>query len=417
MSKTALVRRFAGFTLVPLVGTLAPLLLLPVAARVGGVDGWYSLSAGQAIGTFGSIVITYGWNVLGPALVAKSTGESARSKLWAESLGERLLLSMAVLPVVAIVSWALGAGEYRLFTVAMAVAFSLNGLSPNWFFIGAGDPRGLATYEMVPRLVATLLAALIIFMTQSLCSYPLLWIAASILGPAAVQRKLGWPPLFAGRRLCEIFDGLKARLGVAGIDALGGVYVSAPVPVAGATGSSVVAGSVASADKLYRFALITVTTLGNTLQAWTLDPAAENPRSRHLRAIYAHVLLGAIGMVGIGMVGEYGSALLFGEAVKASSATMWFYGAAFFAVSASTPLIRNILVPSLKTRFVLAGTAIGALSGVVAMSMLGRLHGATGVAAGFMLSEIMLVLVILPPSVRYLSRVPRTGSKSAVVQN
>ncbi|GGI73321.1 oligosaccharide flippase family protein [Pseudarthrobacter scleromae] len=415
MSRTLLLKRFAGFTFVPLVGTLAPLLLLPIAARVGGVDGWYSLSVGQAVGTFGSIVITYGWNVLGPALVAKSSDEAFRHKLWAESLGERLLLSTVVLPVAGVISWALGAEGYKPFTVAMALAFCLNGLTPNWFFIGAGDPKGLALYEMFPRLVATLLAAVLIFITQSLWSYPVLWILSSIVGPIAVQRKFQWPSLYVGRSFTEILRGLRARLGVAGIDALGGVYVSAPVPVAGATGSASVAGSVASSDKLYRFALITVTTLGNTLQAWTLDPAAESPRRRHMGAIGAHSVLGLFGMLGLGLLGEFGTEILFGEAVKADSLTMWFYGGAFFAVSVSTPLIRNILVPSLKTRFVLAGTAVGALSGVVAMYLLGQMFGATGVAAGFMLSELLLVLVILPPSLKHLSRIPRTGSRPSVI--
>lgn len=417
MSKTLLAKRFAGFTFVPLVGTLAPLLLLPIAARVGGVDGWYSLSVGQAVGTFGSIVITYGWNVLGPALVAKSKNDAFRRKLWAESLGERLLLSVAVLPLAGVISWALGAEGYKLFTVAMAMAFCLNGLTPNWFFIGAGDPKGLAVYEMFPRLVATLLAALLIFFTQSLWSYPVLWILSSIAGPIAVQRKFGWPVLYAGRSFAEILLGLRARLSVAGIDALGGVYVSAPVPVAGATGSAAVAGSVASSDKLYRFALITVTTLGNTLQAWTLDPTADSPKRRHMGAICAHLLLGLVGMLGLGLAGELASSILFGDEVKADSSTMWFYGAAFFAVSVSTPLIRNILVPSLKTRFVLVGTAVGALTGVVAMFLLGRKFGASGVAAGFMLSELLLVLLILPPSLRHLSRIPSTRPPSSVISS
>ncbi|RAX17278.1 polysaccharide biosynthesis protein [Pseudarthrobacter sp. AG30] len=410
MNRMLLARRFAGFTFVPLIGTLAPLLLLPVAARVGGLDGWYSLAVGQSVGTFGSIAITYGWNVLGPALIAKSKDECFRRSLWVESLGERLLISCAVVPVATCLSWSLGAEEYRLFTVAMAVAFCLNGLTPNWYFIGAGEPRGMAVYDMIPRLVATLLAALLVFLTQSLWSYPLLWILSSLAGPLAIQHKFGWPPLFRGRSISDIREGLGKRLGVASIDALGGVYVSAPVPLAGATGSTSVAGSIASSDKLYRFGLIAVTTLGNTLQAWTLDPHAESPRRRHVAAIFAHCALGLLGLLALGLVGEFGTALLFGDEVKAATSTMWFYGVAFFAVSVSTPLIRNLLIPSLKTRFVLAGTAIGALVGVIAMLTLGRTFGANGVAAGFMLSEVMLVVVILPPALQHLSRIPRLSA-------
>lgn len=409
--KSPLLKRLAGFTVIPLVGTVAPLFLLPVAARVGGVDGWYSLSVGQAVGTFGSIVISYGWNVLGPALVATAESQSDRRKLWGESLRERLLLTAVVVPLCAVISGYLAGPGFETFTMAMAVAFSLGGLTPNWFFVGSGDPKSIAWFDMLPRLAATLLTALVIFLTQSLWSYPILWILASVVGLIAVQRSLGHPRIFRGSTWRGTLAGLRKRLGVALVDGLGGVYISAPVPLAGVTGTAAEAGVIASADKLYRFGLITVTTLGNTLQAWTLDPAAPNAIKRHVSAIAAHTVLGLVGMVALGIFGEFATSLLFGPAVKATSSSMWFYGGAFLAVSCSTPLIRNLLVPALKTRFVLAGTAIGALTGVIAMYTLGRAAGPDGVAAGFMLSEVVLLIIIGVPALRYLVALQHTNRR------
>ncbi|WP_307486555.1 lipopolysaccharide biosynthesis protein [Pseudarthrobacter sulfonivorans] len=411
-SKSPLLRRFAGFTFVPLVGTLAPLLLLPIAARVGGIDGWYSLSVGQAVGTFGSIVISYGWNVLGPALVATTSAEESLSAHWAESLRERLLLAAIVVPIAALISVFLASPEYVGFTMAMAVAFSLGGLTPNWYFIGRGDPTSIALYDMLPKLVATLLTALIIFMTGSLWAYPALWILSSLVGLLAAHRSVGYPPIFRGSRISTTLRGLRKRLGVAMIDGLGGVYISAPVPIAGATGSIAGAGMIASADKLYRFGLIAVTTLGNTLQAWTLEPDAPNPRNRHLGAILAHTILGVIGMCGLGLLGEFATSLLFGAEAKATGAAMWYYGIAFLAVSSSTPLIRNLLVPAFKTRFVLAGTSIGALVGVASMFVLGNAAGPEGVALGFMISELVLLFIIAPASVGQLLLTDREASAS-----
>jgi O-antigen/teichoic acid export membrane protein len=397
-----LLRRFAGFTFVPLVGTLAPLLLLPIAARVGGIDGWYSLSVGQAVGTFASIVISYGWNVLGPALVATASAEESRIAHWAESLRERLLLAAVVVPIAALISIFLATPEYMGFTIAMAVAFSLGGLTPNWYFIGRGDPTSIALYDMLPKLLATLLTAMTIFLTGSLWAYPALWILSSLVGLLAAHRSVGHPPIFRGSQLSTTLRGLRKRLGVAMIDGLGGVYISAPVPIAGATGSIAGAGMIASADKLYRFGLIAVSTLGNTLQAWTLDPKAPNPRSRHVGAILAHIILGVFGMCGLGIIGEFATSLLFGAEAKATGAAMWFYGVAFLAVSSSTPLIRNLLVPAFKTRFVLAGTTLGALVGVASMFVLGHAAGPDGVALGFMISELMLLLIITPSSISQL---------------
>jgi O-antigen/teichoic acid export membrane protein len=402
VTRSPLLRRLAGFTVIPLVGTVAPLFLLPVAARVGGVDGWYSLSVGQAVGTFGSIVISYGWNVLGPALVATTESRADRRDLWGESLRERLLLAAVVIPICAVISGYLAGPGFETFTMAMAVAFSLGGLTPNWFFVGAGDPKSIAWLDMLPRLVATLLTALVIYLTQSLWSYPILWILATVVGLIAVQRSLGHPRIFRGSTLRGTLTGLRKRLGVALVDGLGGVYISAPVPLAGATGTPAEAGIIASADKLYRFGLITVTTLGNTLQAWTLDPAAPNATRRHVSAIIAHAVLGVFGMAALGFFGEFATSLLFGPDVKATASSMWFYGGAFLAVSCSTPLIRNLLVPALKTRFVLAGTAIGAITGVISMYILGQAVGPDGVAAGFMLSEVALLIIIGPAALQHL---------------
>jgi O-antigen/teichoic acid export membrane protein len=408
--KSPLIRRFAGFTFVPLVGTLAPLVLLPIAARVGGIDGWYSLSVGQAVGTFGSIVISYGWNVLGPALVATAEVGDSQRALWAESLRERLLLAAIVVPIAALISMSLASPDYIVFTTAMAVAFSLGGLTPNWYFIGRGDPTSMAFYDMLPKLVATLLTALIIFLTGSLWAYPVLWILSSLVGLLAAHRSVGYPSIFKGSQVSTTLRGLRKRLGVAMIDGLGGVYISAPVPIAGATGSVTGAGMIASADKLYRFGLIAVTTLGNTLQAWTLDPSAPNQRGRQQKAILAHIVLGVVGMCCLGVLGEFATSLLFGSESRAAAEATWYYGVAFLAVSTSTPLIRNLLVPAFKTRFVLAGTAVGAIAGVVAMFFLGKSYGPNGVAAGFMLSEIALLLIIIPPAVSQFAALTRQVS-------
>lgn len=397
----AIAKRFAGFGAVPLVGALAPLFLIPIASRVGGVDGWYSLSVGQAVGTFAGIAITFGWNTLGPALVAMSKDRQQKSGLWAESLRERLLLSAVILPVAGLIAWQLAVPGMEFFTVLMAVAFGLSGLTPNWYFIGNGDAKGMALYDMIPKLVATLLAALIVLLTNSLWSYPVLWIIASALGVVGAHIRVGSPRLLGVSTFAEIAAGLKSRLSVAGVDALGGVYISAPIPIAGATTDAAGAAGLSSADKFYRFGLIAITTVANTLQAWTLDPAATSPRKRQLTAIVVHIIVGLVGLLGMGVLGVQLTTLLVGEAVAPHAEAMWFYGGAFFAVSCSTPLIRNLLIPASKTSYVLAGTAVGAIGGVAAMILLGRLMGADGIALGFMMSEFVLLLLIVPPSIRH----------------
>jgi O-antigen/teichoic acid export membrane protein len=166
----------------------------------------------------------------------------------------------------------------------------------------------------------------------------------------------------------------------------------------------------ASADSIYRLGIFSVVALGNTFQGWTLERDAADPRQRHIVALAAHALLGVAGGLFLALFGPWVSGVMFGEAVRADTLTCSFYGLSFFFLSASTPLIRNLLVPARRQRTVLLWTAISAAAGVLFMVVAGLSSNVPAVALGMAISEALLFLGLLAPAARALPAVARPAT-------
>ena len=169
----------------------------------------------------------------------------------------------------------------------------------------------------------------------------------------------------------------------------------------------------ASADAIYRLGLFSVVALGNTFQGWTLERDAADPRRRHLVALGAHAILGVAGGAFLGLFGPWVSGIMFGEPVRADTLTCVFYGVSFFFLSASTPLIRNILIPARRQKTVLMWTGISAVVGVLLMVLAGLAGNVPGVALGMAVSEAILFAGLMVPALRILPAVasPATADR------
>jgi len=401
-------RRLTGFTLLPLLSLVTPFLLLPVVARVAGPSGWSSFVAGQAVGTVGATVVFWGWNVGGPVLVARATSAEARAEVYAASLRTRLLLLSGVVPVAAVVSAVVAAPGHRLDAAAIGGATSLLGLSPAWFGIGVGRPWLLFWYDTLPRVVAAVVGALIVGVTGAIWAYPAL-LALSVVASLALFRAQVTPsasgsdltPWPVRRSATE----LREHLGTAGINLAATAYASTPVPVATLAFRPVVSSPFATADTAYRFGLFAVTAMGNAFQGWTLEPGVADRSARHRAAMLAHAGLGLLGGVVFAALGPWATGLLFGAAVAAPREACFWYGLAFLLISASTPLVRNLLVPAGRVRLVLGWTIGSAVLGLAGMLVAAVLGWSAGVAAGMALSELVLLLGLLAPARRQAQRV------------
>lgn len=399
-------RRLTGFTLLPLLSLVTPFLLLPVVARVSGPGGWSSFVSGQAVGTVGATVVFWGWNVIGPVLIARADSPEARTQVYAASLRTRYALLLVVVPLVVVVSAVVAATGHRVDAAAMAAATVLLGMSPSWFGIGVGDPWLLFWYDTVPRVVAAVVAAGVVWATSLVWTYPVLLTVSVAVSLGAFRRRVApeargaqanpWPPR---RSVGE----LREHLGTAGINLAATAYASTPVPIATVTLRTELSSRLASADSIYRFALFTVTAMGNAFQGWTLEDDAPDRPARHRVAVLSHAALGVVGAVLFAALGPWATGLLFGADLAAPRDVCVYYGVAFLFLSASSPAIRNLLLPAGRVRLVLAWTLASAVVGVGFMVAAGAGGWTVGIALGMAASEALLFLGLLVPALRALS--------------
>jgi O-antigen/teichoic acid export membrane protein len=399
--KTVLLR-LSGFAILPLLSLITPLLLLPIVSSIVGANGVSSIVSGQAIGTFAATILLWGWNVEGPVAIARSTAAIERGSIYAQSMRTRLLLSVAVLPLTAVVSAAIAVPAFRVEAISMALASGFAGMSPAWFCIGLGQPKLLAIFDTVPRFLATALSAPLLILSHQVWAYAGVLAVATTFSLWVFHRGYSPGQSWFPSSLGEALWGLRRQRHTAGINIAGSAYATTPAPIATVTSSAAVSGSIASADTLYRLGIFTVVALGNAFQGWAIEPGIANRVQRHRAAVWAHVALGGIGAVIITALGPAVSGLIFAGQARATTLVCLYYGVAFFFLSASTPLIRNLLIPSGRQAYILWCTVISAALGIIAMLVAGLTGNPTAIPLGMALSEIILWLVLILPALRTL---------------
>ncbi|MCU1522871.1 MAG: polysaccharide biosynthesis protein [Arthrobacter sp.] len=409
--KTVLLR-LAGFTGLPLLSLATPFLLLPVLSRIAGAEGWSSIVAGQAVGTFGATFIAWGWNIQGTVQVARNASPQFRAELYRESIRVRLILCVIVIPLVSVIAALLAVPELRLEAIAMSWTTAVAGLSPAWFCIGVGKPGLLAVYDTIPRVVATLIATPLILVTGKIWLYAPVLLVAVAWSMISFQRRVVPEAGGTFSRWGTTGSTLKTQAGAAGISLSGNTYAATPVPVAQALVQPAAAAGFSSADTIYRFGLFSVMALGNTLQGWTLEKSDQTAKKRHAAAIWSHAGLGLVGGALLATLGPLATEILFGAQVRASAATCLFYGLSFLFISASSPFMRNLLIPFGGQRLILAWTALSALLGLGVMLVAGANQWTDGIAFGMALSEAVLFAAVLGPGLKRLHNLPSAAGET-----
>lgn len=410
--------RLAGFTLLPLLVLVLPFLLLPIVARVAGPSGWSSITAGQAVGVLAATVILWSWNISGPVDIARCATPPERAAIYSKSIRSRLVIACAVLPLMSVVVYVVAHDGFRLDAVTMAWATAMTGFSPSWFGIGTGQPKVLAVFDALPRFCAAVISAPLILATGQIWIYGAASLVATVGSLIAFHRRFGERGTWFPSNLKVVLRETAAQASIAGTSITGSAYASSPVPLATVIVPSATAtAGFASADSIYRFGIFSIVALGNTFQGWTLEADAARPRRRHVAAFVSHAALGALGGLGLALLGPWASSLMFGDAVKADFLTSTYYGLSFFFLSASTPLIRNLLIPARRQKTVLLWTAISAVVGLCLMTLAGVYSNVPGVALGMAVSEMLLFFGLLAPVAKLLQSMapatPRSVRSSA----
>lgn len=396
----SLILRLAGFTGAPILSALAPFIILPLVSRIVGAEGWANFSAGQSIGILGMVGVLFGWSVMGPVRVARAQDSTERAVILHESLRSRVVTATVAIPLAGVATWCVSSDAYRAESVAVAIAMTVGGFTPAWFCIGEGNPRGVMIFDALPKLAASLLALPLIAATGAVMWYPVLLLAVTVPAFALHARRAAHSDLRRDAELRPVRSVLRTLVPTAAIDAAGNAYGSTAIPIATAGLPPTEASAFASADRAYRIALMAVIALGNAFQAWVLTPAADDPARRQRLALVSHVVLGIVGGLGIALLGPLLTGVLFGSAVAAQPIPSLFYGIAFFFLSSTTPLSRNILIPAHRFRIVFAATIASAAVGITTMVIGATAGSASVVAMGVAAAEGTSFILLLVPARR-----------------
>lgn len=147
-------QRVIGFGASMALLAVASLMLIPAMVRASGAVAWGAVALGQAIGSIGSVVVGYGWNMAGPAQIAGSCATAARQQ-FLESLRARLALLLPVTLVVVAFSWLSAPQGTKTLACVGAVSATMIGMSASWYFVGMVQPWALLVTETVPRVAGT----------------------------------------------------------------------------------------------------------------------------------------------------------------------------------------------------------------------------------------------------------------------
>lgn len=381
-------RRILAFAGVPFLALVAPLLFLPVLARVAGADAWVAIALGQSVGGFVALVVGLGYPTLAPPQVAIASGERRR-RIVATSLHTRVPVWLVGAVVGVIVAALLAPASHRLEAAMMAGVFSLSGLAPTWYWIGVGRALPILWFEVLPRMAATLAATGILLAGGGVIWYPVLLGVAMIAGPAVVYVRLAGRDLLRASR-ADIGAVYRMHPPAVIAETAAGAYNALAVTLVTAVAPIGQAARYVSGDKAYRIGQYSVTALGNALQGWVAEALEHRSvLGRRLRiAVLLHLGLGAVGLVGFTLIGPELTSLLFGKAVAIDGLTAFGFGVASLGISLGTACGRIGLVTlGARTTFMVC-VLIASGIGVLGLLIGGGLWGAHGAACGLGIAEL-----------------------------
>lgn len=225
--------------LAPTVVTgVTSILCVPFLILILGPSVWADIALGQAIGLFGTVFVSLGWPVTGPALIALSSGNERYKQmvisLWTRSL---MGLPLAAIGVVALVFWV----PQSQVLVCTALVSAFLGFAPSWYFLGVDDPKGLFWFDAVARSAGTLGGLVGVYFTHDARFYAFGLFCGILTAAAAAWMKARGMRTGIPERVTadEVFRDFKGHLRGLGTNALYISIASVMLPMVALFGGSV----------------------------------------------------------------------------------------------------------------------------------------------------------------------------------
>ncbi|TFC68585.1 lipopolysaccharide biosynthesis protein [Cryobacterium sp. TMT2-4] len=404
-------RNVGGFSLLQVLAAIMPVLVLPVVTRIVGPEGWVALAIGFSMGGVVAILANFGWTLTGPGLVAGEVSAAAR-ETYAESVHVRVIACTIAAVCAGFVAAELSNREYMNLAVLMTVAVGMNGLSASWYFLGRSQPGLIALTDVGPKALAATLSIPLILITHDPSVYPILLIAASVVGLLAsnlmILNRLCCPvPSWRSVRLRARLNASTVGSGLV-IAGYGAFSVSLSSFVSGA--AVAVVASFAASVRLRAMAQAVIVAVSSGLQGWAIEKNDGRHNWARMRAsLIANTLVGALTGTVFVVLAPWATFLIFGPGVNVSFATALWTGIACFLYSVSASLTYHVLAPTGHLQWIAASTTAAAIVGVPLLLLLTPGLGADGASMAVMIAEAVVVAAQLPKGIFVLRSIKHAG--------
>lgn len=389
--------RLGGFTLATVLYGVAGLAFVPAVIYNAGIDVWGSVAFGQALGILGSVVIGYGWMVTGFNRVAKASDDQAAHE-YLVSVLVRGLLAVPVLAVGVVLALLLLGDLYPTVAAASFVVTSIAGLSASWFFVGRAEPYRYLFLEVVPRVVGTGVAIVLLLVGVDVLFALVAQAVGILLGLTSasvsiVRARQTRQPIWR-----SVPGALRRQSNGLLTGAAGSLYVSLPVVLVG-TFAVAALPLYSLVDKLLKQVMSGVAPLTQVAQGWV--PRASSPTGvlhRAWRAVWVGVAGGVVFAAAFALLGPFVVYLLsVGE--QTLTVTETILAGCLFGALLCERMTGRVALASVGREGALATTSlIGAAAGLAAVvpsAIVWGVPGAIAAVLGGMLVMILAQVIVL----------------------
>lgn len=383
-----------SFAMLPAIGFLSTLAILPVVAVRFGAHGWPAIALGTSIGSAAGVVAELGWGINGPAHVARARPR-ARSQLYMLSLVTQVSAAVPI-SVIAAIGAATISQHFRLESALMAFASCWMAISPSWFFVGTGQPRYILLTATLPEVLASFASAAAIWFGASLWLYPVAQFAVTVfglvMGIRLTRGRFAHVRNFGLRRLLRIvriqWVGLQGNIASS-------LYIMLPIAIVGVLSPSSL-GTFSTAERMQRMLLGFLGSIPQSFQNWVGSAgSAIGRRSRAVSSVKINAGIGAFFALVFALLAPLGSKILFADRFTIGFDLSFLCAVVILCTQTSRASGRIALVVYRRINVLRTSAIIGAVIGVLSLIAGAKLLGAHGALAAEGLAEIVVLSVQL----------------------
>ncbi|GAA3535768.1 hypothetical protein AFL01nite_08110 [Aeromicrobium flavum] len=386
-------RRVLSFGALPILSALAPLLAVPSITSHLGADGWSAIAIGQSLGFVVLAITTGGWGTLGPSLLA---AEEDRPTLYRASLTARTLIGLPLTALFAGVAATLAPEDHRRTAAVMVVGVAAWSFGPLWYFISIGSARWVALLDAGPKVLAALVASVLIRDTSDELVYPVAMITVATVSAAAGAVMLARGGQGIAWSRAKRFIAQDAHLSLARVSTA--AYVGLSVPLVALLAPSAVP-AFAAADRLRLLASNALVSVAAGLQSWVFVDGVPSLR-RQRQGVAVMSALGVIAAVVLVAGRPALERHLFSGVTGLTTGLVAAHAVALVAIGAAAGLVLQVLAPLGRTKAMAMSSHLGAAVGLPTVVALSVAHQSLGASVAIALTEWIVLLALVLAALR-----------------